>query len=64
MVDIGSGAQKEVDDIMLTRYACYPIAQNGDSKKQPIAFAQIYFAIQTRINRTTTARVRKSTSTT
>ena len=47
MVDLGSGSQREVDDLMLTRYACYLIAQNGDSKKQEIAFAQTYFAIQT-----------------
>jgi DNA-damage-inducible protein D len=48
MVDLGSGSQREIDDIILTRYACYLIAQNGDSKKQEIAFAQTYFAIQTR----------------
>ena len=48
IVDLGSGSQREVDDLMFTRYACYLIAQNGDPKKQEIAFAQTYFAIQTR----------------
>ncbi len=48
MVDLGSGAKREVDDVDLTRYACYLIAQNGDPSKDPIAFAQSYFAVQTR----------------
>ena len=48
MVPLGSGSEREVEDIMLTRYACYLIAQNGNSRKEEIAFAQTYFAIQTR----------------
>ena len=48
MVLLGSGSQRKVQDFMLTRYACYLIAQNGDPKKEEIAFAQSYFALQTR----------------
>ncbi|MGV8171098.1 MAG: DNA damage-inducible protein D [Candidatus Woesearchaeota archaeon] len=47
-VKIGSEAEREIDDLMLTRYACYLIAQNGDPRKEEIAFAQSYFAVQTR----------------
>lgn len=57
MVDIGSETKREVVDVELTRYACYLIAQNGDPKKDAIAFAMTYFAVQTRKQEVIEARI-------
>jgi DNA-damage-inducible protein D len=57
MVEIGSSSERSIPDIALTRYACYLIAQNGDSRKEEIAFAQNYFAVQTRIAELVEARL-------
>ena len=48
MVLLGSGAERAISDVVLTRYGCYLLAQNGDPRKEPVAFAQTYFAVQTR----------------
>lgn len=59
MVQIGLESTREIEDVMLTRYACYLVAQNGDPRKQEIAFAQTYFAIQTRRSEVIEKRLRE-----
>lgn len=57
-VMLGSGAQRDIDDLLLTRYACYLVAQNADPHKQPVAFAMNYFAVQTRRHEVLEQRIR------